>query len=571
MKKLITIFSLVAALTIGAFAQNTRQAQDAVRSLNSKLDDIEQSFRYQMQSNSIPRDLIDQMAADVRDLRGTVADLQNNLDRHRDNRSDVQRVVEAAKRVDENMAEFVSNRQMERDWQDTRQQVERLGQNYGLGVRWDDHQAYGGAALDTNIDVAAPAARRDPQRMPPVSNNVPNVVSVGLSGTYTLDRQASENVDDIVRGSQVNGQNEADLRDKLEAPDQIAIDIRGNQVTLATSKASPVTFIADGRDKTQNSNGRTVRLRATINANSLVVSSIGGETDYNITFESISGGRALKVSRRITTDYLSQTVFAESLYNKSDSVARLDIGGNSAGVSAPAPDQTPTTYDPKGGYSDNDQSGTIVNGGSNNGGYGTRTSSNGGYNGGQPRVTTRTGDFVIPYGVTLSGRLENEVNTKISQNGDRVRLTVQSPAEYRGAVIEGYVSGVGRSGKVSGNSNVTFNFERITLRDGKTYDFAGQLTAISDAQGKSVKVDNEGTARGDSQTRQTATRGAAGGGLGALIGAIAGGGKGAAIGAIIGAGAAGSTVLITGQEDIQLLPGSTITIQSTSPKGDSPR
>ena len=571
MKKLITIFSLVAALTIGAFAQNTRQAQDAVRSLNSKLDDIEQSFRYQMQSNSIPRDLIDQMAADVRDLRGTVADLQNNLDRHRDNRSDVQRVVEAAKRVDENMAEFVSNRQMERDWQDTRQQVERLGQNYGLGVRWDDHQAYGGAALDTNVDVAAPAARRDPQRMAPVSNNVPNVVSVGLSGTYTLDRQASENVDDIVRGSQVNGQNEADLRDKLEAPDQIAIDIRGSQVTLATSKASPVTFTADGRDKTQNSNGRTVRLRATLNANSLVVSSIGGETDYNITFESISGGRALKVSRRITTDYLSQTVFAESLYNKSDSVARLDIGGNSAGVSAPTTDQTPTTYDPKGGYSDNDQSGNIVNGGSNNGGYGTRTSSNGGYNGGQPRVTTRTGDFVIPYGVTLSGRLENEVNTKISQNGDRVRLTVQSPAEYRGAVIEGYVSGVGRSGKVSGNSNVTFNFERITLRDGKTYDFAGQLTAISDAQGKSVKVDNEGTARGDSQTRQTATRGAAGGGLGALIGAIAGGGKGAAIGAIIGAGAAGSTVLITGQEDIQLLPGSTITVQSTSPKGDSPR
>ena len=50
-------------------------------------------------------------------------------------------------------------------------------------------------------------------------------------------------------------------------------------------------------------------------------------------------------------------------------------------------------------------------------------------------------------------------------------MTVQSPMEFRGAVIEGHVSGVGRSGRVSGRSNVTFNFDTITLRDGKTYDF----------------------------------------------------------------------------------------------------
>jgi hypothetical protein len=186
-------------------------------------------------------------------------------------------------------------------------------------------------------------------------------------------------------------------------------------------------------------------------------------------------------------------------------------------------------------------------------------------------MTTRTGDFVVPYGTTINGRLENEINTKVSQNGDRFRMTVQSPVDYRGAVIEGYVSGVGSSGKISGQSNITFNFEKITMRDGKTYDFAGQLTGLSDAQGKIIKIDNEGTARGDSQTKETAKRGAAGGGLGALIGAIAGGGKGAAIGAIIGAGAAGSTVLMSGKNDIQLLPGSTITVQSTSPNQNYPR
>ena len=143
--------------------------------------------------------------------------------------------------------------------------------------------------------------------------------------------------------------------------------------------------------------------------------------------------------------------------------------------------------------------------------------------------------------------------------------------EFRGAVIEGYISGVGRSGKVSGESNVTFNFEKITLRDGKTYDFAGYLQGIRDQNGKTVKIDNEGTAKGDSQTRETAKRGGIGAGIGAIIGAIAGGGKGAAIGAIIGGGAGAGSVIVQGRDDIRLMTGSTITVQASSPDRQYPR
>ncbi|MCV4940164.1 hypothetical protein OFC17_35850, partial [Escherichia coli] len=78
--------------------------------------------------------------------------------------------------------------------------------------------------------------------------------------------------------------------------------------------------------------------------------------------------------------------------------------------------------------------------------------------------------------------------------------TVQSPLEYRGAVIEGFLSGIGRSGRVSGSANVTFNFETITLRNGERYDFAGILQSVKDQNGKLVKVDTEGTAKSDSQT-----------------------------------------------------------------------
>ncbi len=144
-------------------------------------------------------------------------------------------------------------------------------------------------------------------------------------------------------------------------------------------------------------------------------------------------------------------------------------------------------------------------------------------------------------------------------------MTVQSPLDFRGATIDGYISGVGRSGKVTGQSNFTFNFEHITLRDGQTYDFAGYLQSVKDQNGKSITVDNEGTAKGDNQSRETAKRGGIGAGLGALIGAIAGGGKGAAIGAILGGGAGAGSVVVQGRDDIQLQQGSTITVQSSSP------
>jgi len=603
MKKLTTTISLIAMLALGAFAQNNRNIQDAVRSLNSKLDDIEQSFQNQMRSNSVPQGQIDVLNDDIRDLRGSVADLQNNLDRHRDNRKDAQKVVESAQRLNDVMGDIASNRQMERDWQTARDQVDRIAREYGVVARWDDGAGTANSGvMGTNdqfpnsggySDNGRPAVRPTPQRMPPVrDNSSQQTVSVGLSGTYQLDRQASENVDDIARGANVSGDQQDDLRDKLDAPDQIAIDIRGTQVTLATSKGNPVTFTADGREKTQDSNGRTIRLKATMSGDTMTVSSLGGETDFTITFTSISGGRAMKVSRRITTDYLKQTVFAESLYNKTDGVAHLDIGSgaastvadNSGTSSYPTTTTNGNSPDPNRGYSDNDQQTPISNGGSGNGGYNSRGNNNGGnnnrrgsggynrgYNGGAPQVTNRTGNFVIPYGVTLSGRLESLVTTKVSQNGDRFRMTVQSPSEYRGAVIDGYLSSVQQSGKVSGQASVTFNFERITLPDGKTYDFAGQVMSITDASGKIIDVDNEGTVRGNNQSKETAKRGAAGGGLGALIGVIAGGGKGAAIGAIIGATGGASTVLVTGKDDVELQAGSTISIQSTSPNQNIPR
>ena len=394
--------------------------------------------------------------------------------------------------------------------------------------------------------------------------------TVAISGTYDIDRDVSDRVDDVVADVNVADSQKQDLIDKLDAPDQIAIDLRGTQVTLATSKAQPVTFTADGRDKTEtDSNGRNIRLRATLTGDKLILSSIGGDTDYTITFTSSDNGQVLKVSRRITTDYLNQTVFAESTYNKTDSVARLGIpasgGGNNptAGSNNGNNNNGSTTYDPNGGYSDNDQNGTISNGGSNNSSNGN---TNGGNNNGRPSaVYVKPGNYTVADGTMITGVLENELNTKVSQNNDRFRMKVQSPDAYRGAIIEGYVSGINRSGKVTGASTINLNFEKITLNNGQSYDFAATLRGVTDATGKIINVDNEGTIKGDSQTTNTAKRGGIGAGIGAIIGAIAGGGKGAAIGAIIGGGAGAGSVAVQDRKDVQINKGSTVSIQAAAP------
>jgi len=175
---------------------------------------------------------------------------------------------------------------------------------------------------------------------------------------------------------------------------------------------------------------------------------------------------------------------------------------------------------------------------------------------------SRRGEFLIPDNVSIVAVLNDDLSTKTVQEGERFTMTVESPSRYRGAVIEGYISDVNRSGRVSGRSQMTFNFQRIR-HYGRTYKFAGTVEEVR-VNGKNVNVD-EGSVRDNSRTKTTIKRGAIGAGVGAIIGAIVGGGKGAAIGAVIGAGAGAGTVLIQGKDDLEITSGSEVTIRSSAP------
>lgn len=505
------LLSLIPFASINLSAQRTtdRQTRDLIRTLDSQVDDIRFAIEYDAEYNSANIDRAN-LVRSLDNLRQKIASFSDNFLARRENRDDIQAIVTAAKDVEAALKTGNTNRKIDTDWADTKRTIDALAGKYGVVVNWN--------------------AR--------ISNASASMASNSLTGTYRLDTVRSEKIADIIASTNTTGDNRRDLETKLQAPELISIDINGSNVTLASSIAAPVTFVADGREQIDRSGGRTIRLKATLRTGTeLTVSSLGGETDYTITFALIDGGRSLRVTRRITTDYLPETIFADSIYTRIDTVADLSV----------APDANDSTV-----YSSSDPS--------------DRPGSNAPRGANPTLGQARSGKFLIPNGVILTALLESTIDTGVSQNNDRFRMTVQSPLEYRGAVIEGFLSGIGRSGRVSGSANVTFNFETITLRNGERYDFAGILQSVKDQNGKLVKVDTEGTAKSDSQTKETVKRGGIGAGIGGAIGAIAGGVKGAIIGAVIGGGAGAGSVVATGRDDLKLLPGAMFTIQASAPE-----
>lgn len=360
----------------------------------------------------------------------------------------------------------------------------------------------------------------------PYPTNTPAPYGVSrLTGTYRLDPTRSDDPGQAAdRAAQsIRYGDRTRIRDqvaaRLESPDQIAIELRGRDVTLASSRAPQITFAADGLERVETApSGRTIRARATLNGEQLTVSSTGDTgNQFNVTFDPIDNGRGLRVTRRVYVQGLSNPVVVQSVYQRTSDVARFDINTG------------PQTYP-------------------------------------YPGNTGPNGDFAITNGETVIGVLETGLSTETVREGDRFTVTVRQPAQYEGAVIEGHVSNVQRSGRLTGRSQMTLNFDTIRLRNGASYRFAGILESVRTTRGDTVRVDNEGAVRDSSQTTKTEQRAAIGTAVGAIIGAIAGGGKGAVIGAIVGAGGGAGSVYVQGREDLDLGAGTELTIRASSPR-----
>ncbi|HXG85803.1 MAG TPA: YMGG-like glycine zipper-containing protein, partial [Pyrinomonadaceae bacterium] len=311
------------------------------------------------------------------------------------------------------------------------------------------------------------------------------------------------------------------LVNRLEAPEMLAVERQGSRVTLASSRSPQIVLDVDDREHVETyPNGRPSRVRASFNGDALTIVSNGDRAnDFTAVFTPLDDGRRMMVTRRVYAEQLNQPVEVKSYYDRTSNVARFNINNN------------------------------------------TNVSTNTGMN------TNAASNFIVPDNAMVVALLNTNISTKTARDGDRFTMTVRSPSQYSGATVAGYVSNANRSGRVSGRSEITLNYETIRLRNGQTYRFAGFTESVSNLTGERVRVDNEGAVedRGN-QTNQTIGRTAIGAGIGALIGAIIGGGQGAAIGAAVGAGTGAGSVYIQGRDDLTLTRGAEFTIRASAPR-----
>ena len=173
----------------------------------------------------------------------------------------------------------------------------------------------------------------------------------------------------------------------------------------------------------------------------------------------------------------------------------------------------------------------------------------------------RPGPLDVAPNTLLNLRLETTIDTKNNRAGDRFRAVVIAPPEYEGATVEGHISGINKSGKVSGRTELALAFDSISMPDGREAPLAASLEKVVESE-TVKKVDEEGNVQSGSRSTDSKIRGGAGAAAGAIIGGIVGGAKGAVLGAILGGAAGVGTVYVEGGKDLILEPGTEMIIRT---------
>ncbi|MGE5814906.1 MAG: YMGG-like glycine zipper-containing protein [Acidobacteriota bacterium] len=480
-----------------------KQVEQLLKQIGKKADNFDKGLDRAFDGSRIDDSRRkDELRRSVKDFRQATDRLRDRVKGRQSNTLDAEEVLRRGVSINATMQRYQLSTQAERDWLSLRGDLDTLARAYNVAWNWSN-------PVYTAHTPAQPGAGFQNR----------------LTGTYQLENSRS---DDPRRAAELavrdvpsdqRQRTYQSLLTRLEAPELIAIERNDNSVTMASTRGGRVTFEADGRDYRERwSTDRTMNTRATFEGDRLVVATTGNRgSDFTATFDPTENGRSLQMTRTIDDQSLRQPVTVRSSYQRLSDAAQWDVD--------------------TGGRRD-------------------------------PYTDTRSweGDFVVPNGTRLVASLDNDLSTTTAREGDPFTMTIHSPSQYEGAVVQGFVSSATESGRLTGRAGMTLDLRSIRLRNGRSSQFDGVIEEIRTPDGETVRVDREGAVdTEDSQTRMTVERGAIGAALGAVIGAVVGGGSGAAIGAAIGAGAGAGSVLIGGRDRLDLPRGTEVTITSGDP------
>jgi hypothetical protein len=159
-----------------------------------------------------------------------------------------------------------------------------------------------------------------------------------------------------------------------------------------------------------------------------------------------------------------------------------------------------------------------------------------------PLIIAQSSIYTLKAGTKLVVRMDNEINSKVSNVDDTFTATVSEPLIIRnvelitvGTVIEGKIINVKSAASGNSNGNLEVKFETLRLPDEQTRAIEASLV-------KPISLDNKSSSF-------SALSILGGTGIGTILGAVIGKSKGALIGAGLGASAGtGAAFLKKGRE-----------------------
>ena len=160
-----------------------------------------------------------------------------------------------------------------------------------------------------------------------------------LTGVYRIDIPASDRLYSVVAGASSSLPFAAqqrffiDLAVRLTPPDLLALEQEGTRISMGSSRAPRMTFVADGvLHNTKAAEGHVVHVRLSHDhaaGNERLVFTSRGRTEdnFSVEFESLDSGKRLRVVRRIAAEGLDHPLVIRTIYNKISDVARWELYG----------------------------------------------------------------------------------------------------------------------------------------------------------------------------------------------------------------------------------------------------
>ncbi|MFN2499882.1 MAG: nuclear transport factor 2 family protein [Pyrinomonadaceae bacterium] len=176
-----------------------------------------------------------------------------------------------------------------------------------------------------------------------------------MTGVYRIDIPASDRLYTVVAGASSNlpfGEQQRffiDLAVRLTPPDLLAIEQQGTRISLGSSRAPRMTFVADGvAHNTRAGDGHVIHVRLALQRSGgserLIFTSSGRtEDNFSVEFATIDNGKRLSVVRRIAAEGLDRPLVIRTVYNKISDVAHWELYGDTHVATA---SQTPNSPSP---------------------------------------------------------------------------------------------------------------------------------------------------------------------------------------------------------------------------------